>query len=63
MSNCYTLHDPDPRITALEQEIAELQVTHPVELYQPGSVLLERLYEQMALAQKYRQPDELVFNL
>ena len=47
----------------LEAEIAAEQVSHPVDQYQPGSERLERLYAQMADAQRFRSPDVLEFNL
>ena len=46
---------PEPLLV----EIAEQQVTHPVHLYQPGSPLLERLYERMTEANRFTWPADV----
>lgn len=50
-------------ISQLQQEIAVSQVVHVTEQYQPGSERLEKLYESMALAQRFQQPSSLEFNV
>lgn len=50
-------------ITALEIELRSEQVTHPLDLYQPGSERLEKLYEAMALANRFQQPEQFMVNL
>ena len=46
------------KMSELEQELAVEQVTHPLDLYQPGSERLEKLYEAMATAQRFSWPLE-----
>ncbi len=56
-----------PKLIAAEvsllKELEETQITHPLDLYQPGSERLERLYEAMASAQKYSWPSFLTENV
>ncbi len=47
----------------LLKELEETQVTHPLDLYQPGSERLEKLYAAMALAQKYSWPSFISENV
>ena len=43
----------------LEAEIELEQITHPLHLYQPGSALLERLYERMEMGKRYQWPADM----
>lgn len=43
----------DPLEQGLVDEIAAEQISHPIEQYQPGSERLEKLYEAMAMAQRF----------
>ena len=38
-------------------------VSHPISEYQQGSERLERLYQQIADANRFTQPEDLSFNL
>ena len=63
----------DPLIAGLNQRMdayvirerveLEATITHPVSEYQPGSPRLERLYEAMAIAQRFTFPSDYRFNL
>ena len=46
----------------IHEELETEQVSHPVEEYQPGSPRLERLYREMAEAQRFTWPATLEFN-
>ncbi len=50
-------------ITALQQELARDQITHPLDLYQPGSERLEKLYTAMETAQRFSWPAHFTVNL
>jgi len=40
------------------KELASTQVTHPMDLYQPGSERLEKLYAAMEQAQRFSWPNQ-----
>jgi hypothetical protein len=48
---------------ALHAEIRAEQIINVTHLYQPGSAQLERLYAQVELANKWKSPHELIFNV
>jgi len=41
----------------LHEEMAAEQISHPMDEYQPGSERLEKLYDAMALAQRFTLGD------
>lgn len=45
------------------KEIEAEQITNPIDLYQPGSERLERLYAAMELAHRFEWPSQLEFNV
>lgn len=54
---------PTAKERQLFQEIASSQVRKvPLEEYQPGAPHYERLMNQVAEANRYKQPDDLRFN-
>ncbi len=44
-------------------EIGAEQITHPVNEYQAGSERLEKLYQAMALAQRFTWPSMVIDNV
>jgi len=49
--------------SAIHEELRVEQVSHPLDQYQPGSPHLELLYEQMAQAKRFQQPDTFTLNM